>query len=171
MAYHVGRLNSGVPRQDVVNDLLSYDEARRTEVARWFQSDLGWETPMAILKVDPGVVYFAGLIDSGVSDDVVHAQILASGLAVGQNDSEFVADVYQITLGREPDPDGLAYFTGQLNQGSSRFTVALAILGSFEGHRTEVARFYQTELGWQTPLDSLKLDSGVWYWAGLLGGT
>jgi hypothetical protein len=35
--------------------------------------------------------------------------------------------------------------------------VALAILASFEGHRTEVARFYQTELGWDTPLDVLKL--------------
>jgi hypothetical protein len=170
LAYYAGQIGAGVPRQNVIRELMSYDEARRTEVARWYQAELGWDEPIMDLKVNSGVEYWASLIDGGRSDDVVHAMILADGLAPGGSATEFVTALYQAALGRAPDPTGLAYYAGAVDQGTSRYNLALGLLTSDESRRTEIARFYQYGLGWGAPVPILKVNSGVEYWASLLGG-
>ena len=44
----------------------------------------------------------------------------AEYLAMGKSDSAFVTDLYNTFLQREPDPAGLAYWTGQLSSGLTR---------------------------------------------------
>jgi subtilisin family serine protease len=170
LAYYAGQIGAGVPRQNVIHELMSYDEAKRTEVARWYQLELGWDEPVVDLKVNSGVEYWASLIDNGLSDDVVHAMILADGCAPDGSSTDYVNALYQAALGRGADPDGLAYYAGQIDQGVSRYQLALTILTSDESRRTEVARFYQYGLGWNGPVGVLKVNSGVTYWASLLGG-
>jgi hypothetical protein len=116
------------------------------------------------------VEYWASLIDGGLGDDVVHAMILAAGIAPGGNSTDFVTGLYQAALGRDPDPTGLAYYAGQVDQGVRRYDVALAILTSDESRRTEIARFYQYGLGWSDSVVDLKVNSGVEYWASLMAG-
>ena len=135
MAYYAGLISAGDARQDVIAQLQGTDEARRTEVARWYQTELNWDEPVADLKVNPGVEYWAGMIDGGLSDDVVHAMILAVGIAPGQSATAYITGLYQAALGRDPDPTGLAYFAGQINQGISRYQVALGLLTTDEGRR------------------------------------
>jgi hypothetical protein len=154
----------------VVSQLLNTDEANRTEVARWYQTELGWDEPIMDLKVNSGVDYWANLIDGGMSDNVIHAMILADGIAPGGNSTDFVTGLYQAALGRAPDPTGLAYYAGQLDQGVSRYDVALGLVATDESRRTEVARFYQYGLGWSDSVVDLKVNAGVEYWASLLDG-
>jgi hypothetical protein len=171
LAYFAGLIAAGKSRQDVIAQLLSSDEAKRTEVARWYQTELGWDEPVADLKFDPGVEYWASVIEGGVSDDVVHAMILADGIAPGGNSTDFVTGLYQAALGRAPDPTGLAYFAAQVDQGVSRYNVALTVLTSDESRRTEIARFYQHGLGWSDSVADLKVNAGVEYWASLVTST
>jgi subtilisin family serine protease len=170
LAYYAGQIGAGVPRQNVIHELMSYDEAKRTEVARWYQVELAWDEPIMDLKVNSGVEYWASLIDGGLRDDVVHARILAAGIAPEGNSTDFVTGLYQAALGRAPDPTDLAYYAGQVDQGTSRYDVALGLLTSDESRRTEIARFYQYGLGWGAPVPTLKVNPGVMYWAGMLGG-
>jgi thermitase len=171
LAYYAGQISSGEARQDVIRGLLGYDEARRTEVARWYQVELGWNAPLADLKVNSGVMYWASLIDAGQGDVAVHAKILAAGIAAGGGGGEYVTGLFQAALGRPADPGGQAYYTGQIGQGSSRYDIALALVTSDEGRRTGVARFYQAGLGWPSSVPDLKANPGVAYWAGLIGGS
>ncbi len=170
LSYYAGLISSGDSRQDVIDQLQSTDEAKRTEVARWYQQELGWNEPVADLKVNTGVDYWASLIDAGVNVDEVHAQVLAYGLAPSGDPTAYVTALYQAALGRTPDPTGLSYYAGQINQGVSRLDIARNLLGSYEARRTEVARIYQNELGSLVSVASLKVDAGVEYWAGLIGG-
>jgi hypothetical protein len=80
----------------------------------------------------------------------------------------FVTGLYHALLGRDPDPAGLNYFVGLYQAGMSRTDLIRVLQNSFEARRTEVARWYQDELGWATPLDALKVDPGVMFWAGFL---
>jgi subtilisin family serine protease len=170
LAYYAGLIGTGDSRSDVIAQLQGSDEARRTEIARWYQAELNWDEPIADLKVNSGVEYWAGRIDGGESDDVIHAMILADGLAPSGGASDYVTGLYEAALGRAPDPDGLAYLSGQVQQGVSRYDVALGLLTSNESRRAEIARFYQYGLGWADTVVDLKVNSGVEYWAGLLGG-
>jgi hypothetical protein len=77
--------------------------------------------------------------------------------AVAANDV-FVSSLYQGLLGRDADPNGLAYWTAQLNAGQTRATVALGIEQSDEFTGRAVQIYYQDFLG--RPADSV----GVNYW-------
>jgi thermitase len=169
--YYSGLISSGDSRQDVINQLAGTDEARRAEVARWYQSDLGSTEVLGALKVDPGVIYWASLIDAGLNDDTVHARILASGIAPGGSTVDYVNGLYQAALGRPSDPTGLSYYVGQIGQGASRFDIALTLVTSEEGRQTEVAHFYVTGLGWTASVPILKANPGVDYWASLIQGS
>src|SRR5262249_8038215 len=64
----------------------------------------------------------------------------------GGTNQAFVQAVYRDGLGRSADPGGLAFFTGQLNQGGSRLNVALTLVTSGEGRGHEVDLDYQRYL-------------------------
>lgn len=102
----------------------------------------------------------------------VHASILASDEFFGVHGGTaqgFIAGVYQGVLGRAPDPAGLQAWVGVFDSGLlTRDQIALALLSSPEARLTEVAHWFQDDLRRTASLDSLKADSGVAAWAGLL---
>src|SRR5262249_33942208 len=59
----------------------------------------------------------------------------------------FVAEAYRDLLSREPDPGGLAGWSGALDQGLSRSQFVLNIEGSLEYRTDLVQTLYQTFLG------------------------
>jgi hypothetical protein len=80
----------------------------------------------------------------------------------------FVTQAYQDLLGRQPDPDGLAYWSGLLNQGVlTRQQVALGIESSPEYLTDQVQQVYAQFL--HRSADA----AGLSYWTGMLqaGGT
>ncbi|GAC1307909.1 MAG: hypothetical protein NVSMB14_12980 [Isosphaeraceae bacterium] len=59
----VAALQSGaVSMLQAVEAIEASPEARQTKVALWYQQDLGRQSPLATLKVDPGVVAFSRLL-------------------------------------------------------------------------------------------------------------
>ena len=122
LAYYAGLISAGDSRQDVINQLQGTDEAKRTEVARWYQTELNWDEPIADLKVNSGVEYWASRIDGGLSDDVVHAMILAAGLAPGRQRQRLRDGALPGGPGPRTRSAGLAYSSGQLNRGSAATT-------------------------------------------------
>ncbi|BDB15623.1 DUF4214 domain-containing protein [Acidithiobacillus ferrooxidans] len=50
-------------------------------------------------------------------------------------DNEFLLEVFRALLGRDPDPDGLHFYTNRLQQGISRTRVLLEFRTSAEGQK------------------------------------
>ena len=149
LAYYAGLISAGVPRQDVIHELheLRRGEAHRGRPLVPDRAGLGRTDRRPQGRLGRRCTG-PSMIDGGLSDDVVHAMILAAGVAPGRSATAYVTGLYQAALGRAPDPAGLAYFAGQIDQGVSRYDVALELLTTDEGRRTSIARFYQYELGW-----------------------
>ena len=78
----------------------------------------------------------------------------------GGTPTSYVTGLYNAILGRAPDPTGLAYYRG-IDQ-RRRFTAGRHQPASEldEAKRTEVARWYQTELGWDDPIAEPQGRSG-----------
>lgn len=170
LAYYADQINSGTPRQDIIREFQSFDEAKRTRVARWYIRDLGWDLPLDLMKLDPGVVAWAAMIDDGRDDEAVRALILSYGIAPRGTSAEYVSGLSHAILGHALNAEGLAYYSGQIDEGVGRFAIAEQLITSFESRRTQVAHFYRSELGRPGSLDSLKVDEGVIHWASLVGG-
>jgi subtilisin family serine protease len=166
--YYVGLLQSGMSRYQVIQMIETSAEGRDTEVARWYQDDLGWTAPLATLKANPGVDYWASLLLVGQSDDQVLNTILSTDsfyASQGGTPTGFVTGLYHALLGRAPDPASLSYFVGLYTSGMSRTSLVHLLQNTFEARRTEVARWYQEELKWTVPLAALKVNPGVIGWA------
>ncbi|SIO44286.1 protein of unknown function [Singulisphaera sp. GP187] len=174
LASWVGRLNSGQTRIQVIETFERTPEALQVKVAHWYQDVLGWNAPLAQLKLDPGVVFWGSLLAAGQTDNAVLARILSTSdylVASGGTNEGFVTALYQSLLGRSTDPESFQYFVGQLQGGMSRVNLVQMVLSSVEAKRTKVARWYQEQLGWSQSLAQLQADPGVQYWAGFLGNT
>jgi subtilisin family serine protease len=158
-------------RVDVVHQIMKAPEAYRTKVARWYAEDLGRPGTLDQLKADGGVSYWTNLLASGVPDTQVRAAILGSGEYIarsGGSNESFLAAAYPATLGRSGSAAELANAVVWLQSGVAPSSLVSALLSSGEGHRALVARWYQTDLGRTASLASLKGDSGVAFWAGLI---
>jgi len=85
---------------------------------------------------DPsGLSHFLGLLESGVNEETVEAQLVSSAEYIfdhGNTAVGFITGMYQDLLGRNPDPGGLAHWLTALNNGSSNFAVAAGIVTSTE---------------------------------------
>lgn len=80
-------------------------------------------------------------------------------LTVVTLNESFVSRLYIDLLGRAPDPQGLAYWLGQIQSGASRTQVALGFEASTEYQTREVEQLYQELLG--RPADSQGLNTFV----------
>jgi hypothetical protein len=109
--------------------------------------------------------YWVSLLQTGTDEAHVAAGILSSNeFAVTHPDpNSFVSDLYVRTLGRQGDPDGIAYWTGQLNSGINSDYVALAFLRSREASMLAEESLYQALFN--RPGDPLRE-----YWIGSLAG-
>jgi hypothetical protein len=79
--------------------------------------------------------------------------------AQGNANADYVEALYRFILQRNADSGGLAYWTGLLNKGVSRTSVAQAVWKSQEHFANEVTAYYETILG-RTP-DSKGLAAWV----------
>jgi hypothetical protein len=100
----------------------------------------------------PGLHYWAGVIASGQMSATQVAAAFASASEFGStygslNTGSFVAQIYRNTLGRDPDPAGLDYWTALLNGGFTRGEALLAFADSDEfktrmAKEVEIVRLY-----------------------------
>ncbi|WDP83948.1 MAG: DUF4214 domain-containing protein [Desulfobacter sp.] len=83
-----------------------------------------------------GVRHWKQLLDQGQSRTWVITQFFKSFEYTNRhkNNTEYVRDLYQGVLGRQPDPGGLAHWVNRLNSGSSRQSVLNGFLNSKEYH-------------------------------------
>src|SRR5262245_35542996 len=77
----------------------------------------------------------------------LETRLVPSHLPVIIENRAFVTSLYNDLLSREPDQEGLDFFTGQLNRGVSRDSVALGIINSLEFTRSFVGENYTHFLG------------------------
>jgi len=169
--YFANALQNGLSKVSFVRTLENSAEAQQTEVARFFQNELGSNRTLADLKSDPSIIYLAGLLGKGVSRSDLVATIMSSGQFyqnTGGNNTAYVTYLYQSLLGRAPDASGLSTFTNALATGMARSDVVKIILASPEGRQTSIARFYIDDLNWPSDVVTLKGDPGVDYWASFL---
>ncbi len=167
----VTQLQKGATREQVATALESTTEALQTEVARWYQTDLGRTATLANLKTDSGVQSWVARLQQGMSVTIVHAQLLSVPEfydQAGDTDAGFVNRLYQSLLGRDAELAGLNGWVTQLQKGATRQQVAIALESTTEALQTEVARWYQTDLGRTVTLANLKADSGVQSWVSQL---
>lgn len=159
-------------RYEIALAFLTSTEGRETEVARWYQRDLGRTSTLDALKADPGVAYWANLLVAGAGDNTIQATIMSSPEYLaghGGTPSTIIQGFYEDLLDREPDPSGSAGWVNQLDQGLSPFAVIRSFQGAPEAADTLIAGWYSEDLGRAGTIAQLKTDPGVQGWASLLG--
>ena len=161
----LGIYNSGqATRYQIAETLLTSAEARETEVARWYQSDLNRPDSLDALKSDPGVDGWANLLLQGVGENTVQAEIMSSAEYLqghGSTPSSVVQGYYGDLTGRAADPAGLAYWAGRFAPGVDPYTVIRSFIGLPEVEDTMVAIWFLQDLGRAQSLEQLKADGGV----------
>jgi len=171
LAHWVTFLNSGHTRFQTIATFLQTPEAFRTEVARWYQNVLGWTSPLETLKFDAGVAYWSSLLAAGLTENTVLAQLLGSDgyfQLSGSTNQGFINGLFRSLMGREADPQSVAYFLGLMQGGMSRFTVAQVLQTSPEAKYVKVAHWFHDEVGWPQSAALLKFDPSVQVWASFL---
>jgi thermitase len=157
--------NSGqATRYQLALALLTLPEGRETEVARWYQIDLGRTAPLEQLKADPGVDGWANLLVEGYGDDAVRAAIMSSAEFLdnhGPAPDPVIQGYYVDLTGRFADSAGVSAWASFLGQGIAPFQVVLWFMGSPEVADTTVAIWFLTDLGRNETLAQLKADPGL----------
>lgn len=133
----------GTERRTFTRATLDSLEHRELLVDEAFQRYLG-------RGVDPaGLAYWAEQLRR-ISIPQLHARLLASPEVfrkAGGTNAGYVAALYPLVHGRAVDPSGLAFWTGRLDRGQSRASVATAQLTSRESARRTVVAAYDDLLG------------------------
>ncbi len=122
-----------------VSSTLRTDAYRRRAVADLYQRALG-RTPDSAAHS-----YWADRLRS-ISRQSVLASLLGSNeffTGAGATNSGFLDDLYPIALGRAADSGGKAYWLRRLSGGATRRTIAVGMVVSGEGRRTEVEAQYR----------------------------
>jgi subtilisin family serine protease len=159
-------------RYQIAYDILTSPEGRLTEVAHWFQNDLGRTESLDQLKADPGVSGWAGLLLAGIGDNTVEGYILSSAEYLTKNGSSpdpVIAGLYQTVNDRTPSATEDTAWAGLLLDGFQPYVVIRYFQGTPEAADTEVARWFETDLGRAESIAQLKADPGVQAWGAELG--
>lgn len=104
----------------------------------------------ALISIDTGVKSVAQAIAELVlamqaqASAAVAAKAAAAAATPAAQNAAFLDNAYQQLLGRTPDAGGSAYFTDQLNSGSSQSSIIGSITGSAEYQLNQI---YQATLG------------------------
>lgn len=97
----------------------------------------------------PGLSYWVGQMQSGVTDEQLESNFLASPEYVanhGGSDVNWVIGMYHDLLGRAPDGQGLAYWTSQIEAGMPEYNIALGFAASGEREAMVVQNDYSKYL-------------------------
>jgi hypothetical protein len=152
------RFERGTSRRTYTSTALASLEERQALVNTAFSTYLG-RTP------DPaGLAYWSTKLKTITVPDL-SARLLGSDEVyrkAGSTNSGYVSALYPLVHGRSVDSGGLAYWTGRLDRGLDRGSLAKLLLTSHESARRTVDETYQNLLG-RAP------DSAGWaYWTGVL---
>src|SRR5262249_32218408 len=136
----VGIFQSGTAtRFQIARAILTSPEGRLTEVAHWYQDDLGRTTSLDVLKADPGVAYWANLLNLGYGDNSIQALIMSSPeylFGHGASPSTVVRGYYENLCGRDPSPSEQAAWAGLFQLGYSPLTIVRFFQGAIESQET-----------------------------------
>jgi thermitase len=165
LANYLSVYDSGTyTRYQMALALLEFPEAKTTEVAQWYQTDLNRTASIAVLKTDPGVEGWANLLLEGISDNTVQAEIMSSveyfeghGAAPDPNVEGYFEDL----TGRIATASELSAWSSLIAEGDSLFNVVYFFLTSPEVSDTLVATWFLFDLGRQETLAELKADPGL----------
>jgi thermitase len=175
LQYWEGVYNSGTEtRLQIAQSFVTSLEGRLTEVAQWYQQDLGRTASLDELKADPGVLSWAEQLVQGAGDDTIQAEILSSPEFLADNGSAsvpFVQAIYQDLTDRAADDTGLSYWEGQLSQGVTPYQMIRSFQTASEVADTLIATWYSEDLDRPGPIAQLKDDSGIQGWAGDLSSS
>jgi hypothetical protein len=148
----------GTTRRTYVATTLAGAEARQKLVTDAFAHFLD-------RKPDPsGLAYWSNKLTTISLPEFV-ARLLAAPEVyrkAGGSNAGFVTALYPLIQGRSVDPGGLAYWTGRLDRGMSRGSLAKALLTSGEAARRTVRASYQDLL------DRAPDAAGLAYWSGVV---
>ena len=168
----VSEFESGAAsRYGIAESILNSLEGRATEVAHWYQDDLGRTADIETLKADPGVLGWAGLLTQGVGDALVQDAILSSPeylIGHGGTPETVIAGLYNDIDDREPSAVEQTNWAGLLYAGNAPDVVFNYFQGTPEALQTQVARWFVEDLGRAEPVADLKADPGVQAFASLL---
>jgi uncharacterized delta-60 repeat protein len=114
-------------------------------VATASQSDRSGSSTSLALQPD-GRILEAGTVSAGQGQAFGLVRFLGDD-RTGTPTQRFVTQVYLDLLGRSAEPAGMAFFTGLLNQGTSRAEVVGRIEGSQEYHTRVIQSLYGLYLG------------------------
>jgi subtilisin family serine protease len=169
----VGADDTGtLTRYQIALDIASSLEARETEVAGWYQTDLGRTSSINALKEDAGVQTWANLLVQGVGDNTVQAAIMSSPEYLNGHGGSPVPEVqgyYEDLTDRAADPGGLTYWSGLLNEGLTPDAVVRMFQGSAEVAEALVASWFINDLDRPETVAQLETDPGVDAFAAALG--
>lgn len=158
IAFWTAQVDGGQPRT-VFADLIDHSDeyfgniiikpAYRKYLAR--ETDTG------------GLNFWVARMHAGLRDEQLEAGFIGSAEfynAAGGTDLQWIDAVYLSLLGRNADPNGETFWTGQLHAGVSRSDVAFGFTNSIERARQRVTDDYARYLG------RLPDESGVTFWVG-----
>ena len=126
LSYWAAALDNGVSRSTVAAGLIYSDEYRGDVI------NADYNRMFVGRSADPGgLSFWTAYMRNGGTDEEVLANLISSPeyfADAGNNNGQFVSNVYRDLLDRASDPDGLAYWTAQLNGGTPRPTVVVRLL-------------------------------------------
>jgi len=155
LTYWRGRLDTGITRENVLASFLNSDEFDR--VCRSFGITRGSFTPSpgSMVRIFVLQLYMDALGRTQVpsANEINHwTNQLTSGRDTGASvayafffstemlnrnlsNTQYILTLYQALFGRTPPANDLAYWTGQLNNGNSRYNVFISFINSDEFNR------------------------------------
>lgn len=150
----IARRDTVPTRQAVVAAIAASAEYRGRLIDGAYATDLG-------RRADPGGRRYWTDRLARTSLSTVRAQLLTSREARRgrPSDAELIRSVYQAVLGREPDPNGAAFWLRWLERGGSTTGFALRVLRGHEAARGTVVDAYQRLL--ERPPTTDELDRWV----------
>ena len=97
-----------------------------------------------------GLSFWTGQLASGLTDEGLEADFIGSPeyiQAHGGSGAGWVTGMYEDLLGRAPDPNGLAFWTGQVQAGISPVSIALGFAASPEREGNILGADFEIYLG------------------------
>lgn len=145
----VSSLDGGHSLSQVTKAILQSEEHQRSVITCYYRELLNREPD------SEGLNGFLLAVKNGATSEEILAGFLSSEeyIGLGVSDETFVDSLYQKILGRAADEKGKAAHLGTLQNGGSRYDVALVFLTSRENDTVEVEALYLNILG-RTPSDA-----------------
>ncbi|MEZ5342840.1 MAG: DUF4214 domain-containing protein [Acidimicrobiales bacterium] len=158
LGYYSARVNNGDDRSGLSVALAKSDVYIGAYLEGLYQAVFGRSID------DSGKAFWTQQVINGLNPAALASNLYASDEFFEASGSieAFVGRLYRLVLGREPDDEGVAYWSALVEMGDDRVPVTTAFYGSIESRRSRVAALYQKFLGRDAEPDGLE------YWAEIL---